>query len=73
VSNKPTFVIKLRPTPLCKDAYKALRLMLKSAFRLHGLRAIKITEEIPSPESAEKLSGISPADNYAKGGETHNV
>jgi hypothetical protein len=44
MSERPTYVLELRPTPECADAIRSLRWVLKYALRSHGLRVIKVSE-----------------------------
>ena len=41
---KPVFTVRLRPLPQCSDPIKALRALLKLAFRRFGLRAVEVSE-----------------------------
>jgi hypothetical protein len=55
VGTRPTITITLRPEPRV-DGMAALRLLLKAALRLHGLKCVAITAADPlvGEPSAEK-------------------
>jgi hypothetical protein len=54
----PTFVLRLRPGPGI-DAVRALRWLLKSALRQHGLKCIEAREEPPLPPDCATYSSRS--------------
>jgi hypothetical protein len=43
-ADRPTFVLRLRPEPNV-DAVHALRAVLKSLLRQHGMRCLAVSEE----------------------------
>ena len=47
--DRPTFVITLRPERNIADPIRALRALLKSALRRHGLRCTSAREEKEQP------------------------
>ena len=69
-TDRPTFIVHLRPEPDCTNPIGALRELLKRALRSWGLRCTYLAEENSAPESADTRQGISPAANYAQEGET---
>jgi hypothetical protein len=43
-TERPTFIVHLRPEPDCTDPIKALRELLKRALRNWGLRCVTLSE-----------------------------
>jgi hypothetical protein len=43
-TDRPTFIVHLRPEPDCTDPIKALREFLKRSLRNYGLRCVALSE-----------------------------
>jgi hypothetical protein len=44
-SDRPIYLIRLRPLPTVSDPIRALRAALKRLLRDHGLRAVSVSQE----------------------------
>jgi hypothetical protein len=51
VTDRPTFLVKLKPGPhITGSVTSSLRRLLKAAWRVYGWRCVAVTEETPTPD-----------------------